>query len=45
MTWSHGGISQVPEGREIFADMSVRENLEMGLYLRGGDADARVRLR
>ena len=36
-----GGISQVPEGREIFADMSVRENLEMGLYLRGGDADAR----
>ncbi|WZB73435.1 hypothetical protein WJ968_28485 [Achromobacter xylosoxidans] len=25
---------QVPEGREIFRDMSVRENLEMGAYLR-----------
>ena len=28
------GIVQVPEGREIFRDMSVRENLEMGAYLR-----------
>ena len=28
------GIMQVPEGREIFRDMSVRENLEMGAYLR-----------
>ena len=28
------GISQVPEGRRIFADMSVLENLEMGAYLR-----------
>jgi len=27
-------ISQVPEGRRIFADMSVLENLEMGAYLR-----------
>lgn len=35
------GISQVPEGREIFGDMSVRENLEMGLYLRARDPDAR----
>ncbi|MBT9291542.1 ABC transporter ATP-binding protein [Prosthecodimorpha staleyi] len=26
------GISQVPEGREVFRDMSVRENLEMGAY-------------
>lgn len=28
------GISQVPEGRRVFADMSVRENLEMGAYHR-----------
>jgi len=28
------GISQSPEGRKIFADMTVRENLEVGAYLR-----------
>ncbi len=28
------GIIQVPEGREIFRDMNVRENLEMGAYTR-----------
>ncbi|NLC77522.1 MAG: ABC transporter ATP-binding protein [Clostridia bacterium] len=28
------GISQVPEGRRIFANLSVLENLEMGAYLR-----------
>jgi branched-chain amino acid transport system ATP-binding protein len=28
------GISQVPEGRRIFAAMSVMENLEMGAFLR-----------
>ena len=28
------GISQVPEGRLIFPDLSVRENLEMGGYTR-----------
>src|ERR687886_886887 len=28
------GISQAPEGRRIFARMSVRENLELGAYLR-----------
>ena len=28
------GISQVPEGRLIFPDMSVRENLELGAYSR-----------
>lgn len=28
------GICQVPEGREIFAKMSVRENLEIGAHLR-----------
>lgn len=28
------GISQVPEGRRVFAPMTVMENLEMGAYLR-----------
>ncbi|MDH3740744.1 MAG: ABC transporter ATP-binding protein [Hyphomicrobiales bacterium] len=28
------GIIQVPEGRRVFPNMSVRENLEMGAYLR-----------
>jgi branched-chain amino acid transport system ATP-binding protein len=30
------GISQVPEGRRCFPRMSVRENLELGAYLRPG---------
>ena len=28
------GISQVPEGRKIFAEMSVMENLELGAFIR-----------
>jgi branched-chain amino acid transport system ATP-binding protein len=28
------GISQVPEGRQIFSRLTVRENLEMGAYTR-----------
>ena len=28
------GITQVPEGREIFHDLTVKENLMMGAYLR-----------
>ena len=28
------GLIQVPEGRRVFANMSVKENLEMGTYLR-----------
>ena len=28
------GISHVPEGRGVFANMSVQENLELGAYLR-----------
>lgn len=28
------GISQVPEGRRVFANMSVLENLELGAYVR-----------
>ena len=33
------GISQVPEGRRIFPDMSVLENLEMGAYLRNDKSE------
>jgi branched-chain amino acid transport system ATP-binding protein len=28
------GIGHVPEGRQVFGDMTVRENLELGAYLR-----------
>ena len=30
------GLAQVPEGRRIFLQMSVQENLEMGAYTQGG---------
>lgn len=33
------GISQVPEGRRVFANMSVLENLEMGAYTRNDTAE------
>ena len=33
------GIVQVPEGRKIFAPMTVRENLEMGAYTRTNQAE------
>ncbi len=35
------GISQVPEGRMIFADMTVLENLELGAYIRKDTAGIR----
>jgi len=35
------GIVQVPEGRRIFAQMSVLENLELGAYLRRDRAGVR----
>ena len=35
------GIVQVPEGRKLFPQMTVRENLEMGAYLPGAKARAR----
>jgi len=37
------GIGQSPEGRRIFGRMSVRENLEMGLYAANDRKDARKR--
>lgn len=35
------GLVQVPEGRKLFPDMTVRENLQLGAYRRGrGEAEA-----
>lgn len=34
------GLSQVPEGRRVFANMTVQENLEMGAYIRKENGDA-----
>jgi branched-chain amino acid transport system ATP-binding protein len=31
------GIAHCPEGRRIFPEMTVRENLEMGAYVRGAE--------
>lgn len=35
------GIVQVPEGRRIFANMTVEENLELGAYIRSDKAGIR----
>lgn len=35
------GISQVPEGRLIFPDMTVLENLELGAYIRKDTAETK----
>lgn len=32
------GLSHVPEGRRVFPDLTVRENLELGAYLRKDNA-------
>ena len=38
---SHKGLALVPEGRRIFLQMSVQENLDMGAFSRrGGNIDA-----
>ena len=34
------GLAQVPEGRRIFLQMTVQENLDMGAYTASGDIDA-----
>lgn len=34
------GIAQVPEGRQIFANLSVKENLELGSYSRHDGKDS-----
>ena len=33
------GLAQVPEGRRVFASLSVEENLEMGAYIRNNKAE------
>lgn len=35
------GISQVPEGRQIFSTLTVQENLEMGAYTRSDQGEIR----
>ena len=35
------GISYVPEGREVFEELSVRENLMMGAYIRGDRSEVK----
>ena len=34
-----GGLSLVPEGRKVFAPLTVRENLEIGAFSRAGKGD------
>jgi branched-chain amino acid transport system ATP-binding protein len=36
------GISQVPEGRQVFKPLSVEDNLEMGAYLRYRGSEGRA---
>jgi branched-chain amino acid transport system ATP-binding protein len=38
------GVSQAPEGREVFRDMSVWENLELGAHTRSDGAGVRADL-
>jgi len=38
------GVSMVPEGRRVFAQSSVRENLELGAYTRSDKAAVRLEL-
>src|SRR3982074_3228788 len=35
------GIAHVPEGRRLFRDLGVRDNLLLGAYLRRDDTDIR----
>lgn len=36
------GIAYVPEGREVFPELTIRENLIMGAYTRSGDSAAEI---
>ncbi len=36
------GVAHVPEGRHVFIDMTVRENLEMGAYMYGRNEKDKV---
>ncbi|HEM5423660.1 TPA: ABC transporter ATP-binding protein [Streptococcus suis] len=39
------GLSQVPEGRHVFAGLTVMENLEMGAFLRNNREENQVNLK
>lgn len=41
---AHLGIAHVPEGRQVFPSLTVRENLEMGAYTEAGRANWRRNL-
>ena len=34
------GLAQVPEGRRVFANLTVQQNLELGAYIRTDGSDA-----
>ncbi|HUZ17862.1 MAG TPA: ABC transporter ATP-binding protein [Spirochaetia bacterium] len=36
------GVAMVPEGRRVFSDLTVQENLDMGAYLQRDDAKIRA---
>ena len=36
------GLSQSPEGRRVFANMTVMENLELGAYIRNDKSETRL---
>lgn len=38
------GIVQVPEGRQVFRDLSVHDNLRLGAYTRGNSGDVQADL-
>jgi len=38
----HAGVGYVPQGRRLFAGLSVAENLSVGLSVRGGDTGLRA---
>ena len=37
------GVAHVPEGREVFRDLSVEDNLKMGSYTRVGESNGEVK--
>lgn len=39
------GISQVPEGRQVFKPLSVEDNLELGAYLRYSSGESRQNIK
>jgi branched-chain amino acid transport system ATP-binding protein len=42
---ARGGVALVPEGRRIFAELTVEENLRLGMAARGGEGSEKRALR